>query len=102
MIATTRLRQRVERLRRVVHWVPAAAIVALAPKCFVCLVAYTSLGTGLGLRLGGPELCGAAKSAPDISVLSFAIVGVAIGGLAVCRWCECRSCGRGLIRRWFE
>jgi hypothetical protein len=35
----------------------ALALLALAPKCVLCLAAYAGLATALGL--GGRELCGA-------------------------------------------
>ena len=34
-----------------------AALLALMPKCLLCLTAYAGLGAALGL--GGPEICGA-------------------------------------------
>lgn len=37
-------------------WLMPATLLALAPKCVLCLLAYTGLGLALGL--GGPELCG--------------------------------------------
>ena len=50
-----------ELVRRLRGWLVPAALLALAPKCVLCLLAYAGLGAALGL--GGPEICGAA--APD-------------------------------------
>ena len=44
--------------RRVVRWLWPAALLALTPKCVLCVLAYAGLGSVLGLG-GGPELCGA-------------------------------------------
>ncbi|HEY0864628.1 MAG TPA: hypothetical protein VGD97_11030 [Lacunisphaera sp.] len=38
-------------------WLLPAALLAVAPKCLLCVLAYAGLGAALGL--GGPELCGA-------------------------------------------
>jgi hypothetical protein len=48
---------------RAVRWLLPAALLALAPKCLLCLAAYAGLGTALGL--GGGELCGAPASAME-------------------------------------
>lgn len=40
------------------RWLLPAALLALAPKCVACVLAYVGLGAALGL--GGPELCGGA------------------------------------------
>ena len=47
----------VERVRRLRRWLIPATLLALTPKCVLCLLAYTGLGIALGF--GGPELCGA-------------------------------------------
>ena len=46
-----------ERVRRLRGWLIPAALLALTPKCVLCLLAYAGAGTALGL--GGPEICGA-------------------------------------------
>ena len=46
----------VERIRRLRRWLIPATLLALVPKCVLCVLAYTGLGVALGL--GGPELCG--------------------------------------------
>jgi len=45
------------RCRRAARWLWLSALLALAPKCTLCVLAYAGFGTALGL--GGPELCGA-------------------------------------------
>jgi hypothetical protein len=57
------LRQRLAGAR---GWLVPAALLALAPKCVLCLLAYAGLGAALGL--GGPELCGASGDATISSV----------------------------------
>lgn len=52
--------QPAERIRWVRGWLVPAALLAVAPKCVVCFVAYAGIGTALGL--GGPELCGASET----------------------------------------
>lgn len=47
-------------LRRPRVWLVSAALLALTPKCVLCVLAYAGLGAALGL--GGPELCGATPS----------------------------------------
>ncbi len=47
-------RRKPKTLRR---WLLSAALLALAPKCAMCLLGYLGLGAVLGL--GGNELCGA-------------------------------------------
>ncbi len=64
-------------------WLIPAALLALTPKCALCLLAYAGLGAALGL--GGPELCGGAASVGS-SGLPLAL-GVVLGaaGLALRR-----------------
>ena len=38
-------------------WLIPAALLALTPKCILCVLAYADIGAALGL--GGTELCGA-------------------------------------------
>ena len=57
MTAMKRFRPKLKRLSR---WLGPAAMLAVAPKCALCLLAYAGLGAALGL--GGPELCGATES----------------------------------------
>jgi hypothetical protein len=46
--------------RRSARWLLPAALLALVPKCLLCVLAYTGLGVALGF--GGPEICGASTS----------------------------------------
>jgi hypothetical protein len=41
--------------RRAVRWLLPAALLALTPKCVVCVLVYVGAGAALGL--GGPEWC---------------------------------------------
>jgi hypothetical protein len=41
---------------RAARWLLPAALLALAPKCVLCVLAWAGLGSALGLV--GPELCG--------------------------------------------
>lgn len=92
MIATTSLpmsSQRIEFFRRAVRWILPTALLALAPKCLLCVLAYAGLGAVLGL--GGPEICGAAAGSPGSWASTFAWLGVA-GGLGTLGFLA--SCGR--------
>src|SRR5688572_12040605 len=69
--------RRAEFSRRAVRWLGPAALLALAPKCVLCVLAYAGLGAALGL--GGPEICGATAGAPATWATSLAWLGVASG-----------------------
>ncbi len=64
-------------LRRRVPWLAPVALLALAPKCLLCVLAYAGVATAL-VR-GGPELCGAAEGATGPGVARLAAVAVAAG-----------------------
>ncbi|HEY8993193.1 MAG TPA: hypothetical protein VIM71_00795 [Lacunisphaera sp.] len=49
----------VEFIRRLCGSLLPAALLAVAPKCVLCLAAYAGIGAVLGL--GGPEICGASE-----------------------------------------
>ena len=66
------------RLRRAVRWLLPAGLLAVAPKCVLCVLAYAGLGTALGL--GGPEFCGGSAGSPGAWASSLAWFGLA-GGL---------------------
>ncbi len=66
-----------ELLRRRVPWLAPVALLALAPKCLLCVLAYLGLATAL-VR-GGPELCGAAAGATGPGIARLAAVAVAAG-----------------------
>lgn len=73
--------------RRAVRWLWPAALLALAPKCILCVLAYAGLGAALGL--GGPEICGASVGSPAAWATVLAWLGVAVGlgavGVSACR-----------------
>lgn len=72
----SRRSQRTERVRRWRGWLIPAALLALAPKCILCALAYAGLGAAFGL--GGPELCGTADSAaPWVTTLP--LLGLILG-----------------------
>jgi hypothetical protein len=48
-------------------WVLPAAMLALAPKCVLCVLAYAGLGAAIGL--GAPELCGATGTVDRLPLL---------------------------------
>lgn len=69
----------VECIRSTRGWLIPAALLALAPKCVLCLLAYAGLGAALGLS--GPEICGATSSTishwiPWLPVLAGTMVAV--------------------------
>jgi hypothetical protein len=55
-------------------WLLPAALLAVTPKCLLCVLAYAGLGAALGL--GGPELCGAPDRSPAFPLL-LGVVGAA-------------------------
>jgi hypothetical protein len=84
MTATNRPRRRGDLRRGAWRWLAPAALLALAPKCLLCVLAYAGLGAALGL--GGPEICGAPAAAPAgwMALPAAGSLGV-IGFLAVWR-----------------
>ena len=89
--------RRTEFSRRAVRWLLPAALLALTPKCLLCVLAYAGLGTALGL--GGPELCGASTNSPASWASSLAWLGVAgglgtVGFLAICRCARSAPTGK--------
>jgi hypothetical protein len=76
----------IESSRGAVRWILPTALLALTPKCLLCVAAYAGIGALLGL--GGPEICGA-PDAPQIGwALRLALMGVGLGtsvALARCR-----------------
>ena len=88
--------RRTEFSRRATRWLLPAAVLALAPKCLLCVLAYAGLGAALGL--GGPEICGASAGLPASWASSLAWLGVAgglgtFGFLATCRDTRCTPTG---------
>ena len=72
-------RSRVEFVRRVFRWFSVAGIVALAPKCLLCLVAYSGAGAALGTALGGLEICGASTDRPGNAIAWLTMLGAVVG-----------------------
>ena len=75
-------------LSRAVRWLLPTALLALAPKCLLCVAAYTGIGAALGL--GGPEICGASAGSPGSWASSLAWLGVAAGLAAFGFLASCR------------
>jgi len=69
-----------ERIRRMRGWLIPTALLALAPKCVLCLAAYAGMGVFLGFD--GPEICGRTNNATSnaIWILGFvlAVVGTTL------------------------
>ena len=64
-------------LRRLRGWLIPAALLALTPKCVLCLLAYAGMGGALGLS--GPELCGAPPGQAGHGLWLLPVLGVALG-----------------------
>jgi hypothetical protein len=67
--------QPIDRLRRARRWLLPVALLALTPKCLLCLAGYFGLGVALGLPLASPELCGGETITSTWTML------LALGGL---------------------
>jgi hypothetical protein len=67
-----------ERLRR---WLVPAALLAVMPKCALCMAGYFGLATALGL--GGPEICGAPVNGFAHPRLWLSAAGFATGGICL-------------------
>lgn len=57
-------------IRRTARWLWPAAVLALVPKCILCVFAYAGLSAVLGFS--GPEICGASDSGIPCTVWVFA------------------------------
>ena len=86
---------RIEISRRVIRWLWPAALLALAPKCVLCLLAYAGLGAAFGV--GGPEICGASAGASAAWASTLPWLGVA-GGLGAFGFLTSDSCRRSILR----
>lgn len=64
-------------VRRGVRWLLPAALLALTPKCILCLLGYAGLGAAIGL--GGPEFCGASPDTTGAWMSSLVLVCVVFG-----------------------
>jgi hypothetical protein len=78
--------------RHLLRWLVPGAIVALAPKCVLCLIAYLGLGTALGRA--GAEICGGQGSETMHGAAWFVVAGLALGLGAL----ALRACGSCLKR----
>jgi hypothetical protein len=74
--------------RRAGRWLLPTALLALAPKCLLCVAAYVGLGTALGLRT--PEICGASADSVGAwaTSLTWLAIAAAVAGVIAMR------CGR--------
>jgi hypothetical protein len=72
-----------ERLRRRCRWLIPAALLALTPKCILCVLAYAGLGAALGT--GGLEICGAPADPAGNWPWLVPALGMAAGVVALCR-----------------
>ena len=81
------------------RWLVPGVLLVAMPKCFLCVVAYLALATGLGVS--GRELCGGATEAGGgaaVASLMLAI-GAAVGVIGyVMR--KRRASGRRVSARW--
>src|SRR5688572_27256852 len=92
--------RRTEFSHRAVRWLLPGALVALMPKCLLCVAAYAGLGIGLGAS--GPDICGTSGGFPGSWASSLAWLGVAgglgtVGLLASCRVCRPRTSADQLV-----
>lgn len=82
----------VEFLRRRGRWLTGAALLALVPKCLLCLAAYAGLGAALGLA--GPELCGAVADSPSRWPEMLAVAGAALAMIQLATASRCHAQAR--------
>jgi hypothetical protein len=78
--------------RKAARRVLPAALLAVAPKCLLCVLAYAGVGASLGL--GGREWCGAPAGESTFWLALLAWVGAAGVMLAAVFSARCRG-GRG-------
>jgi len=87
-------------LRRPLRWLSAVAIFAFVPKCFVCLAAYAGVGALLGVKLGGPEICGGFARRPGW--MGITLAGAAFGAVACFRFTPLCGRLRAMAGRWWK
>ncbi|HVU25913.1 MAG TPA: hypothetical protein VHE13_17410 [Opitutus sp.] len=66
---------------RRLRWLAPAALLALVPKCGLCLLAWLGLASALGL--GGRELCGAPADPSHPWLMLLAVPPLVLGGFAL-------------------
>lgn len=70
---------------RVGRGLVVGVLLALVPKCGVCLLTYLGMGALLGL--GGPELCGAADDSSGVFLtIASAVAFTLLAGALFCTW----------------
>ena len=74
---------KLERLRR---WLTLAVLLAVTPKCLLCLAGWLGLLTLLGL---GPEICGASIELLAGPIAWFTMLSGAVGVATFLRWRRC-------------
>ena len=73
-----RLLERPGRWRlRLPRWLLPTALLALVPKCVLCVLAYAGIGA---LGWGGPELCGASPASDVDWARSVPLIAAVAGG----------------------
>jgi hypothetical protein len=70
------LRRLADLLRRPFRPLASIGLLLLAPKCFLCLLAYAGIGAAFGLRR--QEICGAPTGSAGIFELALTLVGAAL------------------------
>jgi len=63
------------RARKVAGWLIPGAVLALLPKCPMCLAAYVALGTGLTLSYASAHVLMCTLTWLCVSVLAFCVMG---------------------------
>ena len=91
MTSTRMKRWLAEPIRRRPLGLACAAIVAIAPKCLLCVLAYAGAGAAFGI--GGPEICGGTNAASR--GWAFALVAcVAVAGVFAFQACRQRRASK--------
>lgn len=77
MTVTIKSRRFADTVRRPARGLAAVALLALAPKCLLCVAAYAGIGAALGL--GGREICGAPARSPGDLASWIPLAGAILG-----------------------
>lgn len=83
--------RRADLLRQSSRWATSLALLALMPKCVLCVAAYVGLGAAFGL--GAPELCGAPAGAPGAWTSALVAPAIALGSVGLLMRFRWRSPG---------